>query len=58
MWVKLFVKICLSERREMGRRYYADPTADVAIAHVMKEQKEKKQTKKRKSSRTNNKKSS
>ena len=42
----------------MGRRYYADPTADVAIAHVMKEQKEKKQTKERKSSRTNNKKSS
>ena len=23
----------------MGRRYYADPTADIAIAHVVKEQK-------------------
>ena len=40
----------------MGRRYYADPTADVAIARVMKEQKKRKQTREPKPSRANNKK--
>ena len=38
----------------MGRRYYADPTADMAIAHLTKERKGKAQPKERKPTRAKN----